>query len=155
MCHGNNLSGGWLDPNDPNPPVNYTGGLYAADLFLEHVIPEIEASPAFKQDGLIDVTFDEGFPAFTFTGNSFNNSPTDPPTAASSIASDTAGENLNGPTCATSPPAQTRRCSPTAAATSCTPAPATTPSSTVTRPSPASSWAGAARLRARGPTPDR
>ncbi len=56
VCHGNNLSGGWASPTTPNPPVNYTGGLYAADLFLEHVIPEIEASPAFKQGGLIDIT---------------------------------------------------------------------------------------------------
>ena len=96
VCHGNNLSGGFSDPNTPNPPANYTGGLYASDLFLEHVIPEIEQSPAFKDGGLIDVTFDEGFPAFTFTGNSFNNSRTDPPTAASSIASDSAGENIDG-----------------------------------------------------------
>jgi hypothetical protein len=96
VCHGNNLSGGFSDPNTPNTPVNYTGGLYAADLFLQHVIPEIEASPAFKDNGLIDVAFDEGFPAFTFTANSFNNSSTDPATAASSIAADTAGENLFG-----------------------------------------------------------
>ena len=96
VCHGNNRSGGFSDPNTPNAPVNYTGGLYAADLFLAHVIPEIEASPAFKDNGLIDVSFDEGFPAFTFTSNSFNNSTTDPATAASSIAADTAGENLFG-----------------------------------------------------------
>ncbi len=51
VCHGNNLSGGFSDPNTPNPPVNYTGGLYASDLFLEHIIPEIEASPAFKDGG--------------------------------------------------------------------------------------------------------
>jgi hypothetical protein len=103
VCHGNNLSGGWSNATTPNPPINYTGGLYASDLFLQHIIPEIEASPAFKQNGLIDVTFDEGFPAFTFTGNSFNNSPTDPPTAASSIASDSAGENINGANVATEP----------------------------------------------------
>jgi hypothetical protein len=95
VCHGNNLSGGFSDPNTPNPPVNFTGGLGAGDLFLEHIIPEIEASPAFKDNGLIDVTFDEGFPAYTFTGNSFANSPV-PPTAAASIAADTAGENLFG-----------------------------------------------------------
>ena len=103
VCHGNNLSGGFSDPNTPKAPVNYTGGLYAADLFLEHVIPEIEASPAFKDGGLIDVTFDEGFPAFTFTGNSFANSTTDPATAASSIASDSAGETLFGHTVHTEP----------------------------------------------------
>ncbi len=103
VCHGNNLSGGFSDPNTPNAPVNYTGGLYASDLFLEHVIPEIEASPAFKDGGLIDVTFDEGFPAFTFTGNSFANSATDPATAASSIAADSAGETLFGHTVHTEP----------------------------------------------------
>ena len=96
VCHGNNLSGGFSDPNTPNAPANYTGGLYAADLFLEHVIPEIEASPAFKDGGLIDVTFDEAFPPFTYTGNSFANSTLVSPNAAASIKSDTAGENLFG-----------------------------------------------------------
>jgi hypothetical protein len=96
VCHGNNLSGGFSSPTTINPPVNYTGGLYASDLFLEHVIPEIEASPAFKQGGLIDVAFDEGFPAFTFTANSFNNSTADPATVASSLASDSAAENIDG-----------------------------------------------------------
>jgi Phosphoesterase family len=98
VCHGNNLSGGFSDPNTPNAPVNYTGGLYAADLFLEHVIPEIEASPAFKDGGLIDITFDEGFPPFTYTGNSFANSTTEQPNAAASIAADSAGETLFGQT---------------------------------------------------------
>jgi hypothetical protein len=96
ICAGNNLSGGWANPTTPNAPVNYTGGLYAADLFLEHVIPMIERSPAFKDGGLIDVTFDEGFPPFTYTGNSFANSTIVAPDAQTSIANDTAGENLNG-----------------------------------------------------------
>jgi Phosphoesterase family len=96
VCHGNNLSGGFSDPNTPNAPVNYTGGLYAADLFLEHVIPEIEESPAFKEGGLIDVTFDEGFPPFTYTGNSFSNSSIVAPDAATSVASDSAAETLFG-----------------------------------------------------------
>lgn len=96
VCHGNNLSGGFSDPNTPNTPVNYTGGLYAGDKFLEHVIPEIEESPAFKEGGLIDVTFDEGFPPFTFTGNSFSNSALVPANANTSILSDTAGETLFG-----------------------------------------------------------
>jgi len=98
VCHGNNLSSGFSDPNTPNPPANYTGGLYASDLFLEHVIPEIEASPAFKDGGLIDITFDEAFPPFTYTGNSFANSTIVAPNAAASIASDTAGETLFGRT---------------------------------------------------------
>ncbi len=114
VCHGNNLSGafsadGTPDYNSPIPydpesttPKNYTGGLYASDLFLEYYIPLIEQSPAFKQGGLIDITFDEAFPAFTYTGNSFNNAndygPTssDQPNYTASIVSDTAGENLYG-----------------------------------------------------------
>ena len=99
VCKGNNLSGGFTDPTTPNAtPKNHTGGLYAADLFLEHVIPEIEASPAFKDGGLIDVTFDEAFPPFTYTGNSFANSTQDTPNAATSIASDSAGETIDGRT---------------------------------------------------------
>ena len=96
VCHGNNLSGGFSDPNTPNPALNHTGGLYAADLFLEHVVPEIEASPAFKDGGLIDITFDEAFPPFTYSGNSFANSTIVSPNAATSVASDTAGETLYG-----------------------------------------------------------
>ncbi len=96
VCHGNNLSGGFSDPNRPRPPRNYTGGLYAADLFLRHVIPAIERSPAYRDGGLIDITFDEAFPPFTYTGNSFANSPLVPPDAGTSIANDTAGETLFG-----------------------------------------------------------
>ena len=96
VCHGNNLSGGFSNPTTAKAPVNYTGGLYSADLFLEHVIPEIEESPAFKEGGLIDVTFDEGFPPFTYTGNSFANSTIVPPNAATSIEDDSAAETLFG-----------------------------------------------------------
>jgi hypothetical protein len=96
VCAGNNLSGGFSDPNTPNPPTNYTGGLYAGDLFLEHIIPEIEASAAFRDGGLIDVTFDEAFPPFTYTGNSFQNSTLIAPTASASVVSDSAGETLFG-----------------------------------------------------------
>ena len=96
VCHGNNLSGGWSGPNTPKAPVNDTGGLYASDLFLQHVVPMIEASPAFRQGGLIDITFDEGFPPFTYTGNSFANSTLIQPNAAASIASDTAAQTING-----------------------------------------------------------
>jgi phosphoesterase family protein len=96
VCHGNNLSGGFSDPTTPRAPINFTGGLYAADLFLEHVVPEIEASPAFKQGGLIDITFDEAFPPFTYTGNSFANSTRVAPTFQTSVQNDTAGETLFG-----------------------------------------------------------
>src|SRR5271165_5693043 len=98
VCHGNNLSGGFANPTTPNAPINYTGGLYASDLFLEHIIPEIEESPAFKEGGLIDITFDEGFPPFTYTGNSFANSTLVKPNAAASVAADSAGETLFGST---------------------------------------------------------
>jgi hypothetical protein len=94
VCKGNNLSGGWANATTPNAPVNYTGGLYSTDLFLEHVIPEIEASPAFRDGGLIDLTFDEAYPPFTFN-NSFVNSTLIPPTAAGIIQNtDQAGETL-------------------------------------------------------------
>ncbi len=98
VCHGNNLSGGFTNPTTPKEPVNYTGGLYSADLFLEHVIPEIEESPAFKEGGLIDVTFDEGFPPFTYSGNSFANSMIVAPDAHTSIEDDSAGETIFGHT---------------------------------------------------------
>jgi hypothetical protein len=97
VCHGNNLSGGFADANTPNPPVNYTGGLYASDLFLEDVIPEIESSPAFKDRGLIDVTFDEAFPPFTYSGNSFSNSTIVPATGAQTVTNDdSAAETIFG-----------------------------------------------------------
>jgi len=35
------------------------GGLVSADAFLAETVPAILASPAFKQDGLLIVTFDE------------------------------------------------------------------------------------------------
>jgi hypothetical protein len=116
VCKGNNLSGAFSANGTPNyelgtpyafdpqtiPPVNYTGGLYAADLFLEYYIPLIEQSRAFRDGGLIDITFDEAFAPFTYTGNSFNNAndyaPTssDQPNYTSSLKSDSAGENLFG-----------------------------------------------------------
>jgi len=134
-CQGNNLSGAFnangtpdytptgLPPYDPEAttPRNYTGGLYAADLFLRYYIPMIEQSAAFADGGLIDITFDEANPPFT-VGNSFNNvpapgdqstysGPADQPTFGSSgttapgadslygaygILADAAGENING-----------------------------------------------------------
>jgi hypothetical protein len=116
VCKGNNLSGAFNADGTPNyetgtsyaydpetvPPVNYTGGLYASDLFLEYYIPLIEQSKAFRDGGLIDVTFDEAFAPFTYTGNSFNNANAYAPTASdqpnytSSLESDTAAENLFG-----------------------------------------------------------
>ena len=134
-CQGDNLSGAFnangtpdytpagLPAYDPEAttPANYTGGLYAADLFLRYYIPLIEQSAAFKDGGLIDITFDEANPPFTI-GNSFNNvpapgdastysGPADQPTfgatgtqypganslyGAYGALADAAGENING-----------------------------------------------------------
>ena len=134
-CQGNNLSGAFnangtanYDPAglaayDPEAttPTNYTGGLYASDLFLRYYIPLIEQSAAFADGGMIDITFDEANPPFT-VGNSFNNvpapgdvttatAPADQPTFGSTgttapgasslygaygLLADAAGENING-----------------------------------------------------------
>ena len=54
------------------------GGLKSADLFLKHWVPKILSSPAFKKDGVLIITFDEGEisgkfdnekQTFTFTGD--------------------------------------------------------------------------------------
>ncbi len=141
-CQGNNLSGAFnangtpdyrpagLAADDPEAttPLNYTGGLYAADLFLRYYIPMIEQSAAFADGGMIDITFDEANPPFTI-GNSFNNvpapgdsttasAPADQPTFGSAgtrypgagslygaygALADAAGENLNGHNVGTEP----------------------------------------------------
>jgi hypothetical protein len=141
-CAGNNLSGAFNANGTPNytpsglpaydpeatTPLNYTGGLYSADLFLRYYIPLIEQSAAFADGGLIDITFDEANPPFT-VGNSFNNvpapgdvttasAPADQPTFGSpgtlapgadslygayGLLADQAGENLNGKNVDTEP----------------------------------------------------
>ena len=141
-CQGNNLSGAFNADGSPNyeptgvpaydpeatAPTNYTGGLYAADLFLRYYVPLIEKSAAFADGGMIDVTFDEANPPFTI-GNSFNNvpatgdvstfsAPADEPTFGSagteypgaksiygafSALADAAGENINGKNVSTEP----------------------------------------------------
>jgi hypothetical protein len=141
-CQGNNLSGAFnvngspnytpagLPADDPEAvaPTNFTGGLYAADLFLRYYIPMIEQSAAFADGGMIDVTFDEANPPFT-VGNSFNNvpapgdrttfsAPADQPTFGSAgttepgagslygaygALADAAGENINGQNVKTEP----------------------------------------------------
>jgi hypothetical protein len=56
-CKGLNVAG------------THQGGLLAADAFLQQVIPEIMASPAFQDNGMIDITFDEGFPPYQAFGS--------------------------------------------------------------------------------------
>ena len=141
-CQGNNLSGAFNANGTPNyhpagvpaddpeatTPANYTGGLYAADLFLRYYIPMIEQSAAFADGGMIDITFDEANPPFTI-GNSFNNvpapgdstifpAPADQPSFGSpgttapganslygayGVLADAAGENINGHNVSTEP----------------------------------------------------
>jgi len=54
LCHDGH------DGSKERPCVNgEPGGLVSADKFLQEVVPEVLASPAFKKDGLLIVTFDE------------------------------------------------------------------------------------------------
>jgi hypothetical protein len=123
ICKGNNLSGAFTSSGAPNytpsglapdqpqltTPTNATGGLYASDLFLRYYIPLIESSAAFKDGGLIDITFDEANPPFTYSGNSFNNAnaygPTeaDKPDYTQGLLADAAGENIAGKNVSTEP----------------------------------------------------
>jgi hypothetical protein len=48
------------DGHDASCANGGPGGLPAANAFLKTVVPELQASAAFKQDGLIAVIFDEG-----------------------------------------------------------------------------------------------
>ena len=157
VCAGNNLSGAFTAKGAPNyrpsgkpaynpeatTPTNYTGGLYASDLFLKYYIPLIEQSAAFRDGGLIDITFDEANPPFA--NSSFNNAnnPGSPahvstPANASGYAqSDTAGESFNPAstwsTARSNRPARTPRCCRTRTATRSIPVRVTAPSSTARR----------------------
>ena len=115
VCAGNNLSGAFDSSGNPvyapsgvaayqpekTTPTNYTGGLYASDLFLKYYVPLIEQSAAFKDGGLIDITFDEANPPYA--NMSFNNANNPgntagagvPATAAGYAQSDTAAESFN------------------------------------------------------------
>ncbi|OLZ66332.1 hypothetical protein AV521_27835 [Streptomyces sp. IMTB 2501] len=97
-CKGDNLSG------DPN---NHQGGLYASDKFLEKVVPEIMASPAFQHDGMIQVIFDEAFPPYKMYGNSIAdytgnadkslNTPTDTAQSVVACCNELPGPNTSQP----------------------------------------------------------
>jgi Phosphoesterase family len=89
------------DP-EATTPVNFTGGLYASDLFLAYYVPLIEQSAAYADGGLIDITFDEGEPPFTYSGNTFNNVLTNSSTVTGTPAMP-AGQGTSSPQ--SSPPA--------------------------------------------------
>jgi hypothetical protein len=101
VCQGNNLSGMSAYPTDNTSStiptaINSTGGTYSESAFLSIVIPEIEASPAFKQNGLIVVDYDEAYPPFTYSNDSQANSQLQPADAYGSLLNDEAGETLYG-----------------------------------------------------------
>ena len=54
LCHDGHDGGGSSRCVDGQP-----GGLVSADAFLQKWVPQILDSPAFKQDGLLVITFDE------------------------------------------------------------------------------------------------
>ncbi|MEY9946602.1 alkaline phosphatase family protein [Kitasatospora sp. GAS1066B] len=97
-CKGDNGSG------DPN---NHQGGLYASDLFLQKWIPQIMASPAFQDGGMIDITFDEAFPPYKLYGNSTAdytgnsdptlNTPTDTAQSVVACCNELPGPNVTQP----------------------------------------------------------
>jgi phosphatidylinositol-3-phosphatase len=54
LCHDGHDGGAGGPCVDGQP-----GGLVSADRFLQSVVPQIVASPAFRRDGLLIITFDE------------------------------------------------------------------------------------------------
>jgi hypothetical protein len=54
LCNDGHDGGGKARCVDGEP-----GGLVSADRFLERLVPEILASPAYRRDGLLIITFDE------------------------------------------------------------------------------------------------
>jgi hypothetical protein len=99
LCAGNNLTGGTSNGytnGTVNQALNNTGGTVAESAFLSIVVPEIEASPAFKQNGMILVTYDEAYPPFTYTGDDQATSLYQTADAAGSLSNDTPGETLFG-----------------------------------------------------------
>ena len=98
-CKGDNLSGGSNAlTGEKKTPVNTQGGLYAADLFLQQVIPAIMASPAYQDGGLIDVTFDEGFPPYQIYGNSIADKDFQPDAALGTVTGATGTKASNNGT---------------------------------------------------------
>jgi hypothetical protein len=68
LCH---------DGHDGESPLCPGGGLVAVNRFLPSVVGKILASPAFKRDGMLIITFDEAFDAAACC-----NEPTGPNTVA-------------------------------------------------------------------------
>jgi hypothetical protein len=63
LCHDGHDGNGATSPcknGERTDGVHFGGGLVGANAFLKATVPMILNSPAFKEDGLLIVTFDEG-----------------------------------------------------------------------------------------------
>ncbi|MGZ4166940.1 MAG: alkaline phosphatase family protein, partial [Solirubrobacteraceae bacterium] len=109
-------------------------GLAQADAFLKTVIPEIEASPAYKQDGMIIVTFDQAPQAGpNFDATSCCDQPTFPNLSGAAGTTATAATTTD-PTTSTDTTTSTTSTTTgtTTAPGTTTTAPATSPTDTTT-----------------------
>jgi hypothetical protein len=95
-------------------------GLGAADAFLKAVVPKIEASPAYKADGMIVITFDQA--------------PQTGPYADASSCCDNPTTYPNLPSTGTTTTPTTTTTTPTTTPTTPTPTTSTTPTTTVPYP---------------------
>jgi hypothetical protein len=67
LCHDGHDGNGAVSPcknGEKTDGTHFGGGLVGANAFLKATVPLITNSPAFKEDGLLIVTFDEGGLAF-------------------------------------------------------------------------------------------
>ncbi len=67
LCHDGHDGNGSVSPcknGEKTDGIHFGGGLPGLNAFLKATVPMIMNSPAFKEDGLIIVTFDEGGLAF-------------------------------------------------------------------------------------------
>jgi hypothetical protein len=63
LCHDGHDGNGAVSPcknGEKTDGTHFGGGLVGANAFLKATVPLITNSPAFKEDGLLIVTFDEG-----------------------------------------------------------------------------------------------
>jgi hypothetical protein len=125
------------DGSDTPCSANAPAGLTQADRFLKTVVPEIERSPAYKQDGLIMITFDgapQSGPQADITSCCdqpvFPNLPKPSSTTSTSSTSTTTTPTTTTPT--TTTPTTTTPTTTTTTPTASTGGPSTTTSTTST-----------------------
>jgi hypothetical protein len=137
-CHD-----GAEQPCAPGQPA----GLPAADAFLRTVVPEIEASPAYKDGGLIAITFDQAPQSGpNADASGCCNTPSYPnlPASSAPTATTTAPSSSTTPASTTPSPTTT---APTGTSTTTTPSSAsTTPTTTTTTPGSAATPPGGGRV---------